>query len=96
MMVSMAPGLPYAIAARLAYPHRQSVAIVGDGGFAMLMAELTTAVAHNLPVNISLRSDRIRHQRRRGRLFEQLLPGVPNDGHEPLDERPYHEREMCS
>jgi pyruvate dehydrogenase (quinone) len=52
MMASMAPGLPYAIAARLAYPDRQSVAIVGDGGFAMLMAELTTAVAHNLPVKI--------------------------------------------
>ena len=48
----MAPGLPYAIAAKLAYPDRQSVAIVGDGGFAMLMAEMTTAVAHNLPVKI--------------------------------------------
>ena len=33
---------------------RQSVAIVGDGGFAMLMAELTTAVAHDLPVKIIL------------------------------------------
>jgi pyruvate dehydrogenase (quinone) len=28
------------------------VAIVGDGGFAMLMAELTTAVANDLPVKI--------------------------------------------
>jgi pyruvate dehydrogenase (quinone)/pyruvate decarboxylase len=28
------------------------VAIVGDGGFAMLMAELTTAVANKLPVKI--------------------------------------------
>lgn len=52
MLASMAPGLPYAIAAKLAYPDRQSVAIVGDGGFAMLMAELTTAVANNLPVKI--------------------------------------------
>ena len=54
MLASMAPGLPYAIAAKLAYPDRQSVAIVGDGGFAMLMAELTTAVANNLPVKIIL------------------------------------------
>ncbi len=52
MLASMAPGLPYAIAAQLAYPTRQSVAIVGDGGFAMLMAELTTAVSLNLPVKI--------------------------------------------
>jgi pyruvate dehydrogenase (quinone) len=54
MLASMAPGLPYAIAAKLAYPDRQSVAVVGDGGFAMLMAELTTAVANNLPVKIIL------------------------------------------
>lgn len=52
MLATMAPGLPYAIAAKLAYPDRLSVAIVGDGGFAMLMAELTTAVANNLPVKI--------------------------------------------
>jgi pyruvate dehydrogenase (quinone)/pyruvate decarboxylase len=54
MLASMAPGLSYAIAAQLAYPDRQSVAIVGDGGFAMLMAELSTAVAHKLPVKIIL------------------------------------------
>jgi pyruvate dehydrogenase (quinone) len=54
MLASMAPGLPYAIAAALAYPDRQSVTVVGDGGFAMLMAELTTAVANNLPVKIIL------------------------------------------
>ena len=52
MMASMAPGLPFAIAGQLAYPSRQSVAIVGDGGFAMLMAEMTTAVQHDLPVKI--------------------------------------------
>lgn len=54
MLASMAPGLSYAIAAKLAYPNRQSVAIVGDGGFAMLMAELSTAVAQGLPVKIVL------------------------------------------
>jgi pyruvate dehydrogenase (quinone) len=52
MLATMAPGLSYAIAAKLAYPDRPSVAIVGDGGFAMLMAELTTAVANKLPVKI--------------------------------------------
>lgn len=54
MLASMAPGLPFAIAGKLAYPDRQSVAVVGDGGFAMLMAEMTTAVAHDLPVKIIL------------------------------------------
>jgi pyruvate dehydrogenase (quinone) len=52
MLATMAPGLSYAIAAKLAFPDRPSVAIVGDGGFAMLMAELTTAVANKLPVKI--------------------------------------------
>src|ERR1700759_262808 len=33
MLATMAPGLPFAIAARFAYPNRQSVAVVGDGGF---------------------------------------------------------------
>jgi len=54
MLATMAPGLPFAIAGQLAYPGRQSVAVVGDGGFAMLMAELSTAVAQNLPVKIIL------------------------------------------
>jgi pyruvate dehydrogenase (quinone) len=51
-LASMAPGLPYAIAAQLAYPKRQSVAMVGDGGFTMLMGEMATAVLYNLPVKI--------------------------------------------
>ncbi len=54
MLATMSPGLPFAIAAQLAHPGRQSVAVVGDGGFAMLMAELSTAVAQNLPVKIIL------------------------------------------
>src|SRR6184192_3715055 len=37
-LATMAPGLPYAIAAQIAYPGRQVVAFVGDGGFSMLMA----------------------------------------------------------
>jgi len=54
MLATMAPGLPFAIAAQFAYPGRQSVAVVGDGGFAMLMAELSTAVQHDLPVKVVL------------------------------------------
>ncbi|HET9792546.1 MAG TPA: thiamine pyrophosphate-dependent enzyme [Candidatus Angelobacter sp.] len=49
-LATMAPGLPYTIAAQLAYPNRQCVAFVGDGGFTMLMGELVTAVKYKLPI----------------------------------------------
>ena len=51
-LATMAPGLPYAIGARSAYPDRQVVAFVGDGGFTMLMGEFVTAVKHNLPIKV--------------------------------------------
>jgi pyruvate dehydrogenase (quinone) len=51
-LATMAAGLPYAIAAQVAYPDRQVVAFVGDGGFSMLMAELATCVRYELPVKI--------------------------------------------
>src|SRR5205814_548742 len=51
-LATMAPGLPYAIAAQIAYPDRQSVAFVGDGGFSMLMAEFATCVKYKLPVKV--------------------------------------------
>jgi pyruvate dehydrogenase (quinone) len=51
-LASMANGLPYAIAAQIAYPGRQSVAFVGDGGFTMLMGEFATAVKYRLPIKI--------------------------------------------
>jgi pyruvate dehydrogenase (quinone)/pyruvate oxidase len=49
-LATMAPGLPYSIAAKIAFPERQSIAFVGDGGFAMLMCEFLTAVKYNLPI----------------------------------------------
>jgi len=51
-LATMAPGLPYAIAAQIAYPDRQVVAVVGDGGITMLMGELATAVKYKLPIKI--------------------------------------------
>jgi pyruvate dehydrogenase (quinone) len=83
MLATMAPGMSYAIAARLAYPDRQSVAIVGDGGFAMLMAELSTAVAHNLPIKIIL----LKNNALAEVMFEQREIGYPNYGCElaPID-----------
>src|SRR5450432_1600392 len=51
-LASMAAGLPYTIAAQIAYPERQCVAFVGDGGFSMLMAEFATAVKYQLPIKV--------------------------------------------
>jgi pyruvate dehydrogenase (quinone) len=51
-LATMACGLPYAIAAKLAYPDRQSVAFVGDGGLTMLMGEFATAVQYRLPIKV--------------------------------------------
>jgi pyruvate dehydrogenase (quinone) len=51
-LASMANGVPYAIAAQIAYPDRQVVAFVGDGGFSMLMAEFATCVKYRLPVKV--------------------------------------------
>ena len=51
-LASMACGLPYAIAAKVAYPDRQSIAFVGDGGFTMLMGEFATAAQYGLPIKV--------------------------------------------
>ncbi len=51
-LVSMASALPLAIAGALAYPGRPSIAVAGDGGFGMLMADLSTAVLHKLDVKV--------------------------------------------
>ena len=50
-------GLPGAIAAKLAAPRRQVVAISGDGGFGMSMSELMTAVQYQLPIVSIVLSD---------------------------------------
>jgi pyruvate dehydrogenase (quinone) len=51
-LATMACGLPYANAAAIAYPGRQVIAFVGDGGLTMLIGELATAVKYDLDVKI--------------------------------------------
>jgi pyruvate dehydrogenase (quinone)/pyruvate oxidase len=53
-LASTGCGLPYAIAAQVAYPDRPCVAFVGDSGFSMLMAEFATCVKYQLPVKVVL------------------------------------------
>ncbi|MFD1911037.1 thiamine pyrophosphate-dependent enzyme [Halodurantibacterium flavum] len=51
-LATMACGVPYAIAAAVAYPGRQVVAVVGDGAFTMLLGELATCVKYGLDIKI--------------------------------------------
>ena len=51
-LATMANSIPYSVAAAVAYPGRQVVCIVGDGGFTMLMGEVATLVKYKLPVKV--------------------------------------------
>ncbi len=51
-LASMACSVPYAIAAAIAFPGRQVIAFVGDGGFTMLMGELATCMKYDLDVKV--------------------------------------------
>jgi pyruvate dehydrogenase (quinone) len=52
MLATMGNGLPYAIGAAVAFPGRQVVAVVGDGGLTMMLGEIATLVKHRLPVKV--------------------------------------------
>jgi pyruvate dehydrogenase (quinone) len=75
-LASMAPGLPYALAAQIAYPKRQCVAMVGDGGLTMLMGELATAVLYKLPIKVVVFKNNLLAMDR----FEQEDLGNPDYG----------------
>lgn len=51
---TMGFGLPAALAAKLCMPDRQVVAIVGDGGLGMTLADLLTATRYNLKLTVVL------------------------------------------
>jgi len=46
----MGYSIPAALAAKLVYPDRPAVAVCGDGGFAMTMNGLLTAVQYDIPI----------------------------------------------
>jgi Thiamine pyrophosphate enzyme, C-terminal TPP binding domain len=70
----MACALPYAIAAQWAHPGRQCVAFIGDGGLAMLMAELDTAVRCQLPITVVVNNNASLSQIE----WEQVVLGYPD------------------
>jgi pyruvate oxidase len=73
---SMGFGLPAALASKLAEPDRQSVAVVGDGGFAMLMADFVTAVKYGLAITVVV----LNNHRLAMIKFEQEVSGYPEFG----------------
>jgi acetolactate synthase-1/2/3 large subunit len=54
---SMGYGMPAAYAAKLVYPDRSVVAVIGDGGFQMTAGELALARRHNLAVPVVVLND---------------------------------------
>ncbi len=83
-LATMANGLPYSIGASVAYPGRQVVCVVGDGGLTMLMGELATLRKYNLNVKVVVIKNNVLGQIK----WEQMiLEGNPEYGVElePID-----------
>jgi pyruvate dehydrogenase (quinone) len=83
-LATMANGLPYSIGAAVAYPGRQVVCVVGDGGLTMLMGEIATLVKHKLQVTVIVIKNNVLGQIK----WEQMiLEGNPEYGVElePID-----------
>ena len=49
---TMANAMPQALGAKAAFPDRQVIALSGDGGIAMLLGDLLTAVQEKLPIKV--------------------------------------------
>ncbi len=76
-LATMANGLPYSIGAAAAYPDRQVVCVVGDGGFTMLMGEVATLVKYNMNVKVVIIKNNVLGQIK----WEQIvLEGNPEFG----------------
>jgi pyruvate dehydrogenase (quinone) len=76
-LATMANGLPYSIGAAVAYPGRQVVCVVGDGGLTMLMGEIATLVKYKLRVCVIVIKNNVLGQIK----WEQMiLEGNPEFG----------------
>ena len=51
---TMANAMPHALGAKRAFPHRQVISLSGDGGLAMLMGDLLTAIQEKIPIKIAV------------------------------------------
>ncbi len=55
---AMGYGFPAAMGAQMAFPDRQVIALVGDGGFQMTLNDLATIVQYHVPVKIAVINNR--------------------------------------
>jgi len=51
---TMANAMPQALGAKKSAPHRQVIALSGDGGLAMLLGDLLTAIQEDIPIKIAV------------------------------------------
>jgi len=51
---TMANAMPQALGAKRAFPDRQVISFSGDGGLAMMMGDLLTAIQEKIPIKIAL------------------------------------------
>jgi pyruvate dehydrogenase (quinone) len=51
---TMANAMPQALGAKAAFPDRQVISLSGDGGIAMLLGDLLTAVQEQLPIKVCI------------------------------------------
>ncbi|MRW84138.1 ubiquinone-dependent pyruvate dehydrogenase [Pseudoduganella sp. FT26W] len=51
---TMANAMPQALGAKKAFPQRQVISLSGDGGLAMLMGDLITAVQENIAIKVAV------------------------------------------
>lgn len=79
---TMGFGFPAAIGAQLAHPDKTVVAIVGDGGFQMTLAELSTAAINKLPVKVLIINNRFLGMVRQWQelFFDDRYSGVDLEG----------------
>ncbi|WP_326835644.1 pyruvate dehydrogenase [Amycolatopsis rhabdoformis] len=73
---SMANALPHAIGAQFAQPGRQVVSLSGDGGLSMLMGDLLTLSAYDLPVKVVVFNNATLGMVK----LEMLVDGLPDFG----------------
>lgn len=73
---SMAFGIPAAIAAKIAEPERQSIAVVGDGALGMMPGDFVTALKYHWPITVV-----VLNNHKLGMIkFEQEVHGMPEFG----------------
>ncbi len=83
-LATMANGLPYSIGAAVAYPGRQVVCVVGDGGLTMLMGEMATLAKYKLNVKVIVIKNNVLGQIKWEQMVEDANPEFGVDLH-PID-----------